>query len=93
MRIEYGAMSSKYSIEADNKLTAYCAMVAHFNHSAHLIAIYEPEECKEDSWLNPLGQISARLDEIFGGESEFDKYFVSHIEEIRRAYNSIEQLV
>ena len=93
MKIKYGAMSSLYSIEADNKLTAYCAMVAHFDRSAHLIAIYSPEECKKDSWLNPFGKIAARLDEIFGGEGSFDEYFNSHIEEIKMAYNSIEQLV
>ncbi len=94
MKIEYGAMSSKYSIEADNKLTAYCAMAAHFGSMAHLIAIYSPEECRKDSWLNPIdGKIAARLDEIFGGAGSFDEYFKNHIEEIKAAYNSIEQLI
>jgi hypothetical protein len=93
MKIEYGAMSSRYSIEADNKLTAYCAMVAHFGKSAHLIAIYEPEECTKDQWLNLFGNISDRLDEIFGGKDSFDKYFDEHTEEIKKAYNTIEQLI
>lgn len=94
MKIEYGAMSSRYSIEADNKLTAYCAMVLHFNRSAHLIAIYSPEECEKDSWLNPFtGKIAARLDEIFGGDGEFDRYLAEHEDEIKAAYESIEQLV
>ena len=36
--------------------------------------------------------IADRLDEIYGGEGEFDKYFDSHIEQIRQAYESIEQI-
>ena len=74
MVFEYGAVSSKYSNEADNKLTAYVGMIVHFDRSAHLIALYEPKEIVEkDSWLNPFtGEISKRLDEIFGGEGSFD---------------------
>ena len=43
MIYEYGAMSSKYSIEADNKLTAYAAMIIQFNSVPQLIAIYLPK--------------------------------------------------
>lgn len=93
MVFKYGAMSSVYSIEADNKLTAYVGMVAHFGQSAHLIALYEPREVVEnDRWLNPLGQISDRLDEIFGGPGSFDKYAEEHLEEIRAAVETIKQL-
>ena len=93
MVFKYGAMSSLYSIEADNKLTAYVGMVAHFGESAHLIALYEPKEIVEnDRWLNPLGKISERLDEIFGGPGSFDKYLNEHLEEIRTAYETIKQL-
>lgn len=89
---EYGSMSSKYRLEANNKLTAYATMVLHYKSSAHLIAIYEPIECKEDSWLNPMGQISDRLDDIFGGIDSFDKYVENNIDEIKKSYNSIERL-
>jgi len=89
---EYGVMSSKYSCEAENKLTAYVAMCLHYDRNNHMIAIYAPEECKKDSWLNPFGQVSKRLDEVFGGEGAFDKYVDSHIEEIRTCYKSIKQL-
>ena len=91
-RYEYGAMSSRYSIEADNKLTAYAGMVAHFGRNNHLIALYAPEEIKGDSWLNPLGYVSARLDEIFGGEGAFDKYVEEHLEEIKAAMKTIKTL-
>ena len=90
---EYGAMSSRYRLYADNKLTAYAAMVLHYNSAAHMVALYEPEEVvKKDSWLNPFGQISRRLDEIFGGEGAFDKYINAHVDEVREAYQSIEQI-
>ncbi len=90
---EYGAMSSKYSLQASNKLTAYVAMVMHYDRSAHLICIYEPIECKEDSWLTFDGKISERLDEIFGGKDSFDKYVEENIEEIKICYNTIKQLI
>ena len=93
MKFEYGAMSSRYSLEAEDKRTAYAAMCIHFGRNAHLIALYEPKEIvKKDSWLNPFGAIAARLDEIYGGEGEMDKYIESHIEEIRAAYDSIETI-
>ena len=90
---EYGAMSSKYSCQAENKLTAYVAMVYQYDRSAHLIALYSPDECLNDQWINITGQISERLDEIFGGEGSFDKYVESHIEEIKACYKSIKQLM
>lgn len=93
MIFEYGAMSSKYSIEAENKLTAYAAMVVHYDRSAHLIVIYAPEESREDSWIDFTGKISERLDEIFGGKDSFDKYVQSHIPEIKKAFDSIKKLV
>ena len=91
MIFKYGAMSSLYSIDAENKLTAYAAMVLHFRRSAHMIALYEPKEIvKDDSWLFAMS-LSKRLDEIFGGDGSFDKYLEEHVEEIRNAYKTIEQ--
>ena len=91
---EYGAVSSKYSVKAENKLTAYVAMVLHYSSQAHLIMLYEPKEIvKDDVWTDFTGQISKRLDEIFGGENGFDIYCEGHIKEIRAAYKSIKRLV
>lgn len=90
---EYGAMSSKYRLMASNKLTAYATMCLHYQSSNHLIAIYSPESSKEDSWMSFDGKVAARLDEIFGGEDSFDKYLENNIEEIRKCYKSITQLV
>lgn len=90
---EYGVMSSRYQIKSENKLTAYATMCLHYNRSAHLVAIYSPEEAKEDSWISLTGQISERLDDIFGGKDEFDKYLENNISEIKECYKSIKQLV
>jgi hypothetical protein len=92
-KYEYGAMSSKYQLMADNKLTAYAAMCAHYDSSAPLIVIYSPESSKLDMWTSFDGKISARLDEIFGGEGSFDKYFGDNIDDIKISYNSIKQIV
>jgi len=90
---EYGAMSSRYSCEAENKLTAYVTMCIHFNNNNHLIALYSPEECRKDQWLNPSGKVSERLDEIFGGDGAFDEYVECYIEEISECYKTIKQLI
>ena len=94
MKYEYGAMSSKYSIEAEDKLTAYAGMIIHFGGNAAMIAIYSPEESnKNDSWLfaSPLED---RLDEIFGGEKGcFFKYLDEHQDEIRTAVDPSKKLI
>ncbi len=90
---EYGAMSTKFKLVAKNKLTAYATMCLHYQSNAHMMVIYTPEECKEDSWTNITGQISERLDEVFGGDGSFDKYLENNIEEIRECYKTIEKVV
>ena len=91
--IEYGAMSSKFSIEAESKLTAYCAICVQYQNNAFAVVIYSPDECKEDQWASFDGKISARLDEVFGGDDAFDKYFDDHIDEIKKAYNTIKRII
>lgn len=94
MIYEYGAMSSKYSIEADNKLTAYAAMIIQFNSVPQLIAIYSPKESAEnDSWLMRTNDLKQRLDEIFGGDGEFEKYLYEHPDEIKKACKTIKQII
>ena len=92
-KYEYGAMSSKYELLAENKLTAYATMVLHYQNSAPLLVIYSPEESKQDSWTSFDGKISARLDEIFGGENAFDNYIKANIESVKQCYKSIKKLV
>ncbi|MNL68513.1 hypothetical protein D3C87_1932490 [compost metagenome] len=87
----YGAMSSKFQVKAENKLTAYATMVLHYDRSAHMLMIYSPESSKDDQWASFDGKISDRLDEVFGGS--FDKYVEGHIEEIKASYKTIKRLV
>ena len=89
---EYGAMSSRFRLQTEDKFTAYAAMVLHFNSCPQLVAIYEPEDlAKQDSWLmhTPVEQ---RLDEIFGGKGSFIKYLDEHKVEIKEAYQTVEQI-
>lgn len=90
---EYGAMSSKFKLKAENKLTAYATMCLHYNSSNHLLVIYSPESSKEDSWLSFDGKISDRLDEIFGGNGSFDKYLNENIESIKACYKTISRVI
>lgn len=90
---EYGAMSTKFKLVAKNKLTAYATMCLHYQNNSHMMVIYTPEECKEDSWMNITGQISERLDEVFGGKDSFDKYLENNPKDIKECYDSIEKIV
>ncbi len=67
-------------------------MCLHFQSNSHMVAVYEPESCKDDSWLNPTGQISERLDEIFGGVDSFDKYLEDNVADIKECYATIEKV-
>jgi len=90
---EYGAVSSKYSCQAENKLTAYVTMCLHYNRNNHLIAIYAPEECKKDMWLSFDGKVADKLDEIFGGPGKMDEYIENNVEAIRECYDTIKKLI
>ena len=87
-------MSSKYSIEAENKLTAYAAMIMYLGPaSTAFITIYSPEESrKNDSWLLAY-PIVKRMDEVFGGEGSFFKYLGKHQDEINKTLDTIKRLV
>jgi hypothetical protein len=90
---EYGAMSSRYRLQAENKLTAYATMVLQFNSNPQLVALYEPEDfAKEDSWLMHT-PVEPRLDEIFGGKGAFIKYLKEHKEEIKEVFQAIEKII
>lgn len=89
---EYGVMSNHFRLQAEDKFTAYAAMVLHFSSCPQLVALYEPADLvKQDSWLmhNPVEQ---RLDEIFGGKGLFIKYLDEHRVEIKEAYQIVEQI-
>jgi len=93
MPYEYGVMSSKFKLMAADKRTAYVTMCLHYQSNNHLVVIYSPESSKEDSWTCFTGQVSKRLDEIFGGEGSFDAYLEDNVDAIKKCYKSITRLV
>lgn len=92
MIIEYGIMSNKWSIEADDKLTAYAAILISQNRNASLVVIYN-EELKSDNWAF-ADDLEKRVGEIFGGSpSDFHRFVNTHKKEIRKAFETIKKLV
>ena len=92
IKIEYGAMSSKYEVTANDKLTAYAAIVLQYGCSAGMVAIYT-DEYKSDCWLNFDGSTLEKLDNLYGGNGYFLKYLQLNAEEIKKANKTIKQLI
>lgn len=90
---EYGIMSSKRSLKAADKLTAYATMLLDYRANPNLIVIYTPETSKDDSWFLSEGEINERIDEIFGGPGSFLQYLEDHVKEIKACFKSIKQVV
>ena len=89
---EYGAMSSRFRLQTEDKFTAYATMVLQFISNPQLVALYEPADlAKQDSWLMH-SHVEQRLDEIFGGKGLFIKYLDEHKVEIKEAYQRVEQI-
>jgi hypothetical protein len=93
MTYEYGVMSSKYSLQAEDKLIAYCAMVVHYSNSPHLVVIYSPEEAKEDAWTSFTGQSATILDKVFGGAGAWEKFLSENVEAVKACMKTIKKLV
>lgn len=92
MVIEYGIMSNKWSIEADEKLTAYAAIMISQPDAVYMIMLYT-EECRKDQWAFS-NDLEKRIGEIFGGSiSDFNAYVKAHENEIKAALETIKKLV
>ena len=92
---EYGAMSSKFSLVAKSKFVAYATIVMHYHKQPSIVVVYEPKECKKDSWFSMDGKCAERLDEIFGGKDSFDNFLAdeSKFEQVKACYDTIKRLV
>ena len=90
---EYGIMSNKHKLKAKNKLTAYATMVLQYSNNPNMIAIYSPENCKKDSWMNMDGTTDKKLNTIFGGDGKFEEYLKNNTDEIRECYKTVEKIV
>lgn len=93
MIYEYGIMSSKFSLESENKLIAYCAMIGHYSERPELIVIYSPEEAKADAWTSFDGKSIEILDKVFGGPGEWEKFLGENSEAVKACMKTIKRLV
>jgi len=92
MIVEYGIMSNKWQIEAEDKLTAYAAIIISQRKNVNLIAIFN-EELKEDNWAFSEN-LESRLGEIYGGSfSDFTNYIEAHSENIKKTLLTIKKLI
>ena len=90
MKVEYGIMSNKWSVEADDKLVCYATILIHLGNNGYNMVVLYDEECKNDQWAfcdNP----KQRLNEIFGGD--VFKFMDAHENDIRSAIKTIKKVV
>ena len=90
MVVEYGIMSNKWSVEADDKLVCYATILIHVGTNGYNMVMLFNEECKNDQWAFS-DNTSERLKEIFG-EDVF-AFIDRHTDEIREACKTIKKLV
>ena len=90
MVVEYGIMSNKWSVEADDKLVCYATILIHLGTNGYNMVMLYNKECKNDQWAFSEN-IYERLYEIFG-EDVF-KFMDAHESEIRKAIKTIKKLV
>lgn len=90
MVVEYGIMSNKWSVEAEDKLVCYATILIHLGSNGFNMVMLYTEECKNDQWAFS-DNIEKRLKEIFG-EDVF-AFMDKHINEIKKAVKTIKKLV
>ena len=90
MVVEYGIMSNKWSVEAEDKLVCYAAILIHLGSNGYNMVMLYTEECKNDQWAFS-DNTEKRLKEIFG-EDVF-AFMDKHIDEIKKAVKTIKKLV
>ena len=90
MVVEYGIMSNKWSVEAEDKLVCYATILIHLGSNGYNMVMLYTEECKSDQWAFS-DNTEKRLKEIFG-EDVF-AFMDKHIDEIKKAVKTIKKLV
>lgn len=90
MVVEYGIMSNKWSVEAEDKLVCYATILIHLGSNGYNMVMLYTEECKNDQWAFS-DNTEKRLKEIFG-EDVF-AFMDKHIDEIKKAVKTIKKLV
>lgn len=90
MVVEYGIMSNKWSVEAEDKLVCYATILIHLGSNGYNMVMLYNEECKNDQWAFS-DNTEKRLKEIFG-EDVF-AFMDKHADEIKKAVKTIKKFV
>lgn len=90
MVVEYGIMSNKWSVEAEDKLVCYATILIHLGGNGYNMVMLYNDECKNDQWAFS-DDTEKRLQEIFG-EDVF-AFMDRHKDDIMKAVKTIKKLV
>lgn len=88
MKITFGIMSSKYQIEAYNKLDAYAAMSIFFERNLPYVLLFEPSDILEDNWVGDIEKFLS----LFERECKYSVYIYKYQDEIKEAYSTIKKI-
>ena len=90
MKVEFGIMSNKWSVEAPTKLICYAAILIFLGSNGFNMVMLYNEECKDDQWAFSENT-EKRLEEIFG--EEFFSFVEKNTDKIKEAVKTIEKIV
>jgi hypothetical protein len=96
MVIEFGIMSSKWSIEVDEVLVGIAAICIYLQSNAKLCMIYSPDDVREKYNLFSIGTDETLTDKInkwYVSMEAFNKYVEKHAEELQKAFKTLKKLV
>lgn len=88
-----GTTDNNFTCQAEDKLTAYAAIILQFERLAHLVILYSPDEIVDnDQWFSPDGMIEEKIDALFGGDGAFELYFKDNKEKIQQCFDTITRI-
>lgn len=86
--IKKAELSSKYQIEAYNKLDAYAAMAIFFKRHLPYVLLFEPYEIIKDNWFRD----EKKFLELFGEKVSLNEYLNAHHDKVKEAYLTIKEI-
>ena len=89
MKITFGVISSsKYLIEAYNKLDAYAAISLYLGAYVPFTVLYEPYDILGDNWVDDIEKFLS----LFERECKYSVYIYKYQDEIKEAYSTIKEI-
>jgi len=93
MKIEFGVMSNKYSVKCENKYIGYIAILLQYANNPGMVAIYSPDECKQDAWTNFSGKTEEQIEILFKEFGGMVKFIEANKKEISIACKTIKKII